>query len=139
MKKGLNKTLALTLVTLGAVAVFSLPIPKPPSAGAQGFDIGIGYGGEAPYGGPHAYLTECTCTPPSEWHFVYDYASLTPLFLVYTPGISKLYEYYDLFGSYFLGSYRPGAGVCKIYVGEDCIDLYTDGLMGSTPGTGTSL
>ena len=41
--------------------------------------------------------------------------------LVYTPGISKLYEYYNVYGTgqNVLGTYTQG-GSCMVYSGNNC-------------------
>lgn len=133
MNQKIKKILLFFLAILFFFGAFLLPVPHPRTANALGFSA------EIPYGGSNTFLAECTCSVPNTWQFIYDYKTLRPLFLIYQPGASVLFEYFDIFGTFFLGSYQPGGGTCKMYVGEDCIDVYKDGLMGSQPGTGTSI
>lgn len=114
-------------------ALFLLPMATTPNtAEAQLLT------GEVPYGGHQIFWTLCPCSGNS-LHYIFDYRTLRILPLVYQPGFSRLYLYYNLFGRYFLGSYQPFAGGCFMYAGVACFPLYSEGLMGNRPGTGTSL
>jgi len=94
--------------------------------------------GETPYGGMRSFTLTCTCTGNSLL-YIMDYRTNMLLMLLYQPGASKLYSYYDIYGRYLLGTYSSAAGnSCQIYVGEDCVEIFNNGQMGNMPGTGTS-
>ena len=125
---------------LGAKVVFGLivlsVIPFTPtsllrSVQAQGI-------GETPYGGQRFVTIVCTCGA-DDWLIVQDYRTNRILNLLYTPGLSMLYENYNVFFStYLLGTYREDYPQCRIEAGEDCVDVNMDGTLGNLPGTGTS-
>lgn len=137
MDQKIKKTgLQVGATLLVFLAMFLLPIPKPLPARAIGPISSLS--GEIPYGGIHSVTIVCTCSANMLLYLV-DYKTNQLLQLIYQPGASVLFERFSIYGRYLLGSYVPGAGQCKIYVGEDCIDLNSDGQMGSQPGTGTSI
>ena len=92
---------------------------------------------ETPYGGMRSYTLTCTCSGNSLL-YIMDYRTNNILSLIYQPGASILYSYYNTYGTYLLGSYSAAGSSCQIYVGEDCTEISNEGQMGSQPGTGTS-
>lgn len=124
----------LLLGTIVLLLISSIPF-LPRTSFAQ--IPGIGSTGETPYGGLNTVPIYCSC---SNTFFItlWDYTDDKLLKLIYQPGASVLYEYYLIYGTYLLGTYRQG-GTCQIYAGTGCISLTAQGLMGSEPGTGTSL
>lgn len=120
----------LSLFLLAAISL--LPVSQlTPRAEAQ-------LTGEVSYGGNQLFWIPCTCSE-NTLHFIFDYKTLQPLALVYQPGASMIYLLYNIFGTYLLGTYQPGAGECLMYAGYTCFSLPSDGMMGNRPGTGTSL
>lgn len=137
MKQEIFKSMGTLAAGILLLAIASL-IPfssHPQPAYAQATN-----GGELPYGGLHIFEVICTCSEPNVLVYEQDYLANVVYPLVYIPGVSVLYQYFDVLGAlYYLGSYRPGAGVCMITVtGEDCENIPAVGLMGFLPGTGTS-
>ena len=123
----------ISLMIFLLIAVMALPVAKTPrQAEAQLIT------GEIPYGGHQIFWFPCTCSG-NTLHVIFDYRTLRPLSLVYQPGLSVLYLYYNVFGTYLLGSYQPFTGGCFMYVGISCVPYPSEGLMGNRPGTGTSL
>lgn len=92
---------------------------------------------ETPYGGMRSYTLTCTCSGNSLL-YIMDYRTNTILSLIYQPGASILYSYYNTYGTYLLGTYSAAGSTCQIYVGEDCTEISNEGQLGSQPGTGTS-
>ena len=133
IKRETIKTAARITFTFLILAAFSLApaVNMTPRAHAQLLT------GEIPYGGHQLFWFPCTCSA-STLHIIFDYRTLRPLSLVYQPGFSILYLYYNVFGTYLLGSYQP-SGECRIYVGYSCVSYPAEGIMGNRPGTGTSL
>ncbi len=134
MKFLTNKYLR-SLAVLGSAVLGSLILlaaPKPSSCNAQAASS------EIPYGGQRVYTMTCTCSG-NALVYIYDYRTKSIIELIYQEGASILYRNFNIYGAtYLLGTYRTGGGTCKIYVGEDCVDLNSTGTMGSAPGTGTS-
>ena len=93
---------------------------------------------ETPYGGQNLFQITCTCSA-NTLIYILDYTTSNTLALVYQPGASTLYESQNIYGTYLLGTYQEGGGICEIVVGPTCVELTSDGQMGSAPGTGTSL
>jgi len=102
-------------------------------------DVGIPVAAEeTPYGGLNTVPIYCGCSS-NFLVTLWDYRTDALLKLLYQPGQSVLYEYYNIFGTYLLGTYKQG-GTCEFYIPPyECIDIEADGTMGSQPGTGTSL
>ncbi|MDO8467119.1 MAG: hypothetical protein Q7S83_03190 [bacterium] len=93
---------------------------------------------ETPYGGQRVYTLTCDCSG-NALLYIMDYRTNTILTLLYQEGASILYSYYNVYTStYLLGTYSSTGNSCKIYVGEDCVDISNEGQLGSQPGTGTS-
>jgi len=92
---------------------------------------------EIPFGGLRFFTLECTCSA-NFLLYILDYANHSVLALVYQPGGSMLYSYFNIYATYLKGSYTPGAGQCQIYAGTSCSQVNSDGQLGSMPGTGTS-
>ena len=92
-----------------------------------------------PFGGTVLSTVVCTCTA-NTLVYVQDLRTSSMLSLIYQPGATTLYEYYNVFssGASILGTYTPGAGQCQIYSGNSCTSLSSTGMMNSTPGVGTS-
>jgi len=114
--------------------------------GGSGSGTGTGTGsgnndnlGETEYGGMHYVSIYCDCSE-NFWNIVNDYASDETLMLIYEFGSSVLYLYYNLYGTYYLGTYDADANDdCEIEIYYDiCVTLPDDGTMGMFPGTGTS-
>ncbi|MBP6905029.1 MAG: hypothetical protein KBB91_03190, partial [Candidatus Pacebacteria bacterium] len=63
-------------------------------------------------------------------------ASQGVLALVYN-GSGRMYSNNNIYGTYLMGSYSSG-GQCTYYVGEDCVEMSSDGAFDSNPGTGSS-
>jgi|SRR3989344_312502 len=89
------------------------------------------------FGGLRVLTMVCTCSA-NFLIYVLDYATNRVLALVYQPGASLLYSFYNIYGTYLLGSYTPGAGQCQMYVGTSCTQINSDGMLNALPGTGTS-
>ncbi len=87
------------------------------------------------FGGMKTMTFSCTCTG-NQLIYIQDYASNNVLALVYD-GSSRLYSNNNIYGTYLLGSYSSG-GNCQYYVGEECVEMKSDGSFDSNPGTGTS-
>lgn len=103
------------------------------SIGNQAAGMGAGY-----FGG-YTFALPCTCTM-GNFIFYVTSAQSKGSYLV-TPA-SRAYQYYGRIGFFTaLGSYTPGtgSGQCKMYVGEDCIEMQiTAGTVNALPGYGTS-
>jgi len=117
------------------ILLCTLALTLPLSPTKRAFSTGVG--GELPFGGVQGFTLICTCSA-NTLHYIFDYRVKSVLPLVYQPGVSKLYAKWNIWGRYFLGSYRPGVRSCLIFVGEGCITIQSAGMMGSFPGTGTS-
>lgn len=87
------------------------------------------------FGGMKTGTFMCTCTG-NQLIYINDYAGGGSLALVYD-GSARLFQNNNIYGTYLLGSYSSG-GNCQYYVGEDCVDMSSDGSFDSNPGTGTS-
>lgn len=99
---------------------------------------------EWPFGGLRLATIPCTChsSPAKALIIIFDYTRLVPLRLAYIPFASTLYGYFNIITStYMLGSFNPYIrNSCLVTgTGIDCEPLPDDGLMGTLPGTGTSL
>ena len=97
--------------------------------------------GSLPFGGRIVYATPCTCSFGVWLIIVFDYRTMSPLNLVYIPGVSMLYAYYNIFtpGPSILGTYTPSSGQCWFYVGLGCSPYPTIGNLNFLPGTGVSV
>lgn len=80
-----------------------------------------------PFGGPRGLTVLCTCIassiPGSAAITLVDYSNSSPkpLTLLYTPGITDLRPYGNVYaGTYLLGNYSPGA-ICMIQAGKICV------------------
>ncbi|GEM_PF-1773109 len=129
----MKSSLHISLVTLLVSGLFLLSMPTKSHA-------------LVPYGGARINTFPCTCNPSSWIVTLFNYHTKTPLMLVYTPGVSRLYSYFNIFTSRFLlGSYTPGpAPQCLMIAGPICLPAQAIGfpIMGTmdfSPGTGTSL
>ncbi len=116
--------------------VFSILLSAP-AAWKNSQALAQGAGAETPYGGLNLFQIDCTCTG-NTIIYINDAASSGVLGLIYQEGSSKLFSNNNIFGEYLLGSYMKNSGQCEIEVGPDCVQLNSDGEMGSAPGTGTS-
>ena len=92
---------------------------------------------ETPWGGMHLLTLTCTCSG-NEIVYIYDYRTLLPLALVYQPLMSVLYQYYNIFATYYVGTYGITLYQCEFIAYPKCITWSDDGQFGSMPGTGTS-
>lgn len=93
--------------------------------------------GEIPYGGQRVYTLTCDCSG-NLLLYIYDYRTKSLLTLLYQYGASILYSYYNVYGTYLLGTYTSSGNTCQIYVGEGCVVISSQGQLGNRPGTGTS-
>lgn len=158
----------LSTFTLAAIAGVILILPTPPQAqtSARAPDIGSiprsegapassprspgagggsgsgqspgGSQGETPYGGLNIFTLTCTCSG-NTLLFLMDYRTSRLLRLLYQPGASRLYSYFNVYGRYLLGSYQPSQNQCRIQAGNTCVTISADGQLGTRPGSGTSL
>ena len=87
------------------------------------------------FGGMKTMTFQCTCSG-NQLIYIQDYASNGVLALLYD-GSARLFSNNNIYGTYLLGSYS-GGGQCTYYVGEDCVEMSSDGKFDSNPGTGTS-
>ena len=87
------------------------------------------------FGGMKTMTFMCTCTG-NQLIYIQDYAGSGVLALVYD-GSARLYSNNNIYGTYLLGSYSSG-GNCQYLVGEECVEMKSDGSFDSNPGTGTS-
>lgn len=87
------------------------------------------------FGGMKTMTFMCTCTG-NQLIYINDYAGGGSLALIYD-GSARLFSNNNIYGTYLLGSYS-GGGQCEYYVGEDCVEMSSDGSFDSNPGTGTS-
>lgn len=91
-----------------------------------------------PWGGLVVSRIECTCEPPNYMVIMNDYVRNSQIFLKYEQGKSRAYMYWDLRpNSYGLGTMDMG-GVCKIRIGQDCLNYQVTGIINSGPGFGSS-
>lgn len=101
---------------------------------------GLGCTGEECYGGRNYFTLVCTCNDDgSDMLFLFDYKTKQVLKLLYIPGESKLFLDYFVFGTYLLGSYQRSGDICSVGYDPYCADIEADGVLGSAPGSGTSL
>ncbi len=87
------------------------------------------------FGGMKTMTFMCTCTG-NQLIYINDYAGGGSLALIYD-GSARLFSNNNIYGTYLLGSYSSG-GQCEYLVGEDCVEMSSDGSFDSNPGTGTS-
>lgn len=127
----------IAVAVLMLVILSSVPAPHHSVTRAAVAEPG-GTTGEIPFGGARIFNIVCTCSA-NTLIYLFDFATLQVLALVYQPGASIIYQYFNvIYSVYLLGSYIPGAGQCKIYVGKSCAHIQADGMLGNKPGTGTS-
>lgn len=91
-------------------------------------------GGEAPFGGIRLFTLKCNCSD-NELIYTSDFLKLQTLPLIYQPGTSFPWPFFNPFATYFLGSYIPGAGQCRVHAGLYCRTIPSAGMLGSNPGT----
>ena len=130
----------LGLAILSLIPFTAVPLPKSAHGQAVGGGVGgVGGGGsETPFGGQRFFTIFCTCAQ-DDLDIIEDYRTNTILLLLYEPGQSQLYEYYDiLFATYLLGTYQETKQQCRIRIYKTCINIPADGVFGNKPGTGTS-
>jgi hypothetical protein len=129
----IKKILLVIALLIGVLSL--IPVKPQNQARAQ---IGGGVTGSTPYGGQRFVTITCDCSG-NFWILLLDYKTPSILALLYQPGISKLYEYYNVwFATYLLGTYQSG-GTCQIVIGTGCAEITSQGMLDSSPGTGTSL
>ena len=92
---------------------------------------------ETSFGGMYLFFIQCTCGSDS-LNYINDYKTNNMLALLYEQGQSKLFLNNNIYGKYQLGTYSQATYNCQIEAGDDCVDVKTDGIYGSMPGTGTS-
>lgn len=141
--KIINKSMQTSIIKAGILTLCGIillfilsfvPFSRPSNIAAQ---VGGPSSGETPYGGLNAVTIQCTCAADS-LHYFQDYVSKSLIVLLYKPGQSVLFSNFNIYGTYFLGTWKRGSAQCSMYVGEECEDIDADGTMGSAPGTGTS-
>lgn len=112
------------------------------------FIVGLGFVGQvnaqigATFGGRKIITIPCTCSG-NALIYVNDFRTHLILPLLYQPGLSKLFLWYNVFGTHLLGTYTVPLSQCLIYSGTGCIVIPAFGMLGgpltgSGPGTGTS-
>ncbi|HYC34526.1 MAG TPA: hypothetical protein VEC13_02230 [Candidatus Paceibacterota bacterium] len=96
---------------------------------------------EKAIGGEITDVRPCECT--ATWLLtIDDYATGEELKLVYQPGFSKIYLYYNyMTATYLVGSYNSSRkNMCRaLNKNGNCKAVPTDGTLGNQPGTGFSL
>lgn len=153
MQVFMNHSVRLVAGILILSAIAFLPGPSLPARAQTPDGIGEGFGpggaAEIPYGGLHVFTVDCDCSA-NLLLFFFDYATKMPLDLVYEPGISILYSYYNPYGTYLLGRYIPSFGLASLYnptsligqcwvpSGSGCAEVFSNGMLGFLPGSGTS-
>lgn len=82
-----------------------------------------------PFGGRILASIPCTCDQPGT--LILTVGPPRPAYILYRPGLSMLHMWYRVFpaGSWTVGTYTPGAGVCSMYYGVTCGPWYTMGLI----------
>ena len=92
------------------------------------------------FGGRITYVQYCTCTS-FILLFIYDNDLKSVIQLLYVPGLSRLYEEYNVFeaGPQVLGGYTMGSTPCMVYAGEDCVQFGSPtGIIDTLRGVGTT-
>lgn len=94
------------------------------------------------FGGLRTFTLPCTCSG-NALLYIYDFKTKIPLILLYQPGLSKLFQWYNIFGTYMLGTYTAPISQCFITTSTGCAFVPSFGMLGgpltgSGPGTGTS-
>ncbi len=113
------------LLSLSAIFAIASVLVKTEAAGGQYF------------GGMHTASFNCTCSGSTLLYINnYSQAGSSTLALIYN-GSARIYSNNNVYGTYLLGSYSSG-GQCMYIVGEDCVEMQSDGMLDSNPGTGTS-
>jgi hypothetical protein len=92
------------------------------------------------FGGNITYVQYCTCDAMIML-YIYDYDLTSVLQLMYIPGVSSLYEQYQVFssGPLVLGGQQSASITCLVYSGQEC-DTYgtAQGYIDTQRGVGTS-
>ena len=88
------------------------------------------------FGGMKTATFTCSCSG-NTLIYISNYAGKGGSLALVYDGSAKLYNNHNIYGTYLMGSYSPG-GQCTYYVGEDCVEMQSDGRFDSNPGTGTS-
>ena len=120
----------IIIVTVIIVMIFGFHVPN--KADATG---GISYGGLK------TLTLPCTCSGNAVIYLL-DFKTKLPLVLLYQPGVSWLYQWYNIFGTYMLGTYTVPVSQCWIQTGTTCTLIPTIIMLGGKiiggPGTGTT-
>lgn len=111
-----------------------LPGTKIGAGGLFGGLFSGSFGATTPFGGKVWYVTYCTCSGT----VLLTVGPPRPALVVYEPGFSELYEYYNIWEEdvWVLGNYVKGGGYCAIYAGVSCTTLPNNGVITQV---GTSL
>lgn len=93
------------------------------------------------FGGRITYVQYCTCTN-FILLFIFDNDLKSIVQLLYIPGVSKLFQAYNVFepGPQVLGGYIPGGTPCIVNSGGDCVPIGLPiGVIDTLRGVGTTL
>ena len=91
-----------------------------------------------PWGGLVVGRVECTCEPPNYIVFINDYVINSTRTLKVDFAYTGFYLFYDLKpGQYGLGTFDKDA-ICKIRMGNNCVNYKVDGVINRGPGFGSS-
>lgn len=79
-----------------------------------------------PEGGVITFVQYCTCSAAILVHN-YDYVTLSDVPVAYIPGVSTLYQNFNIYtsGTYNLSQYIPTTYECLEYDGESCTVIGT--------------
>lgn len=120
-----KQTIAAAVLLTSMVGAFALAL-RPDHTDAAGGRY---------FGGMRTSTFSCSCSG-STLIYINDYASGGVLALVYNGG-GRTFSNNNIYGTYLLGSYTSGSQ-CLYIVGEDCVEMSSDGYFDANPGTGTS-
>jgi len=101
-------------------------------------DFGMG-GIRDVFGGNIVYVQYCTCEAMI-MAYIYDYDLKSTIQLMYIPGVSTLYEMYNVFepGPLVLGGQQIASIPCLVYDGEECDNYGTAQGLIDPRGVGTT-
>lgn len=127
----MRKFYKIFILTVVAIGVFNTE-----AASAQMMGGMLDY-----YGGSIQSVTYCTCSA-SILLYVWDLTTKSMVQILYTPGISSLRSYYNIFipGPNVIGGMTLGGGVCEVVTGDTCTQQGNpQGIIDFLRGIGTSL
>ncbi len=124
-----NANIGVAAGIVGAAAISSA-IGKSSSSG----------GVRTVFGGRIVYVQYCTCTA-FILLFIYDVDLKSVIQLLYIPGVSRLFQAYNVFqpGPQVLGGYIQSGVPCMVYAGTSCVQVGSPtGIIDFLRGVGTS-